>query len=175
MRNSLRMILSTAAVLAALSLAACGSEDGGTATETPESPATSATPLTTPSTTAAVSESPSPTAGSGQDPTGAPADALIVLDKPAAGASVAGSFAVSGKANSPEANVPWSISNTAGTVVLEGYFTAEGWMDKLYPFSGSVDASSLPAGDYTFTVAVDDESDGEGDPAQKAAVPITLQ
>ena len=40
--------------------------------------------------------------------------------------------------------------------------TAEGWMDKLYPWKADIDVSRLPAGDYTFVAMTDDPSGGEG-------------
>ncbi len=46
--------------------------------------------------------------------------------------------------------------------MLDGFSTAEGWMDKLYPWQTEVDVSSLEPGEYTFVASTDDPSDGEG-------------
>ena len=43
-----------------------------------------------------------------------------------------------------------------------GFATAEGWIDKLYPWETEVDVSSLDPGTYTFVALTDDPSGGEG-------------
>jgi Immunoglobulin-like domain of bacterial spore germination len=89
--------------------------------------------------------------------------ALVNITTPEQGAVVSGgTLEISGVANSFEANVPWQILDGSGEAVLEGAVMAEGAYDKLYPWSGSVDVSSLPAGDYTFVASTDDPSGGEG-------------
>lgn len=88
--------------------------------------------------------------------------ALVNVTSPEQGATVSGdSLEATGVANSFEANVVWEIRSGA-TVVLDGYATADGWMDKLYPWQKSIDISSLDPGDYTFVARTDDPSDGEG-------------
>jgi hypothetical protein len=71
-------------------------------------------------------------------------------------------FEASGVANSFEATVPWQVLDENGVQVLEGFATADGWGDKLYPWTTDVDCSGLPPGDYTFVATTDDASDGEG-------------
>jgi hypothetical protein len=129
----------------------CGSEDA-----TAEDPATSGEP-------SAVASAPPRTSE------------LIVLTTPAEGTTVKGSFEASGKANSPEANVPWEIRDDSGETVLEGFVTAEGWMDKLYPWKTKVDVSDLEPGTYLFIARTDDTSDGEGKPAEEVGVRITVE
>jgi hypothetical protein len=162
-----------AAAVAALVLAGCGNDDTTPVAEDPAAETTTAAPTTTapveptepaPTETSAPAETPTPDA-----------DTLITLDAPADGATVTGSFDASGTANSPEANVPWAVLDGTGKKVLHGYFTAEGWMDKLYPYAGSVDVSSLAPGSYTFEVRVDDPSGGEGKPPQKVTRSIAVQ
>ena len=53
-------------------------------------------------------------------------------------------------ANSFEATVPWEIRDESGAKVLDGFATAEGWGDHLYPWESEVDASGLAPGTYTF-------------------------
>jgi hypothetical protein len=65
-------------------------------------------------------------------------------------------------ASSFEATVPWQILDAGGTEVLEGFATAEGWMERLYPWETTIDVSGLPAGEYVFRAQTDDPSDGEG-------------
>lgn len=100
---------------------------------------------------------------------------LIVLSAPAEGAKVSGSFEASGKANSPEANVPWEIRDSSGETVLDGFATAEGWMDKLYPWTTKIDVSDLEPGTYVFIARTDDTSDGEGKPAEEVGARITVE
>ena len=83
----------------------------------------------------------------------------VNLTTPTEQESVSGALAVAGVSNSFEANVPWVIEDSAGTVVASGAFTAEGYMDtKLFPFRDTIDVSSLDPGTYTLIVSTDDPS-----------------
>jgi len=88
--------------------------------------------------------------------------AFVNITEPAEGAQVSGTFTASGVANSFEATVPWEIRDQGGAKVLEGFATADGWGDHLYPWQTQVDVSSLGPGTYTFVAMTDDASDGEG-------------
>ena len=88
--------------------------------------------------------------------------ALVNVTEPHTGSEPGGHFTASGVANSFEATVPWEIRDQSGAKVLEGFATAEGWGDHLYPWQADVDASALPAGTYTFVATTDDASGGEG-------------
>ena len=57
---------------------------------------------------------------------------------------------------------PGRSATSAVTAVVEGFTTAEGWIDKLYPWTAEVDVSGLAPGTYTFVAMTDDPSDGEG-------------
>jgi hypothetical protein len=88
--------------------------------------------------------------------------ALVSITAPEEGAGVSGSFTARGVANSNEANVPWQLKQ-GDKVVKSGFSTAEGWMDKLYPWeSEPIDVSGLAPGRYTFVAMTDDPSGGEG-------------
>lgn len=87
--------------------------------------------------------------------------ALVNITTPSEGDEVSGTFTASGVASSFEANVPWQVRQ-GDQVVASGFSTAEGYMDKLYPWKTEVDVSKLPAGDYTFVALTDDPSSGEG-------------
>ena len=78
-------------------------------------------------------------------------------------------------ANSFEATVPWEVRDQDGTKVLDGFATAEGWADKLYPWQTQVDLSSLPPGTYSFVALTDDPSDGEGAGPTEDSKTITLR
>ena len=84
---------------------------------------------------------------------------LMSITAPAEGATVSGSFEASGVASSFEANVRWQILK-GGETVKTDYTTAEGWGDKLYPWTATVDVSGLAPGTYTFVAMTDDPSGG---------------
>ncbi|MEU0313438.1 Gmad2 immunoglobulin-like domain-containing protein [Nocardioides sp. NPDC006273] len=124
----------------------------------------------------AVAEDPEVSPQPSEEPSALPrTSALITLSAPAEGATVSESFQASGKANSPEANVPWEVRDSSGETVLEGFVTAEGWMDKLYPWKTTVDVSELEPGTYLFIARTDDTSDGEGKPAEEVGARITVE
>ncbi len=86
--------------------------------------------------------------------------AHVNLTTPEDGATVSGSFTAEGRASSFEATVPWEIRDSGGRVVQRGFTTAEGWIDKLYPFTAEVDVSGLAPGTYVFAALTDDPSGG---------------
>jgi hypothetical protein len=88
--------------------------------------------------------------------------AFVNITQPQEGSEPGASFTASGVANSFEATVPWQVLDQSGAKVLEGFATAEGWGDHLYPWTSEVDASGLAPGTYTFVAMTDDASDGEG-------------
>ncbi|WP_408896015.1 Gmad2 immunoglobulin-like domain-containing protein [Nocardioides sp. R1-1] len=88
--------------------------------------------------------------------------ALVNVTEPAEGTAVGDGFTATGRASSFEATVPWEVLDASGEVVVEGFATAEGWADKLYPWTAEVDVSGLPPGSYTFVARTDDPSGGEG-------------
>ncbi|MGB0100100.1 MAG: Gmad2 immunoglobulin-like domain-containing protein [Nocardioides sp.] len=88
--------------------------------------------------------------------------ALVSVTSPEQGAKVRDVFTASGVSSSFEATTPWQIRNADGKVVEKGFSTAEGWMDKLYPWETEVDVSGLAPGEYTFVAMTDDPSSGEG-------------
>ena len=124
----------------------------------------------------AVAEDPDVSAEPSEEPSTLPrTSGLITLATPAEGATVSDSFEASGKANSNEANVPWEVRDTTGETVLEGAATAEGWVDKLYPWKTTVDVSELEPGTYLFIARTDDSSDGEGKPSEEVGARITVE
>ena len=88
--------------------------------------------------------------------------ALVNVTQPEQDSQPGSKFVASGVANSFEATVPWEIRDESGAKVLEGFATAEGWGDHLYPWESEVDASGLAPGTYTFVAMTDDPSGGEG-------------
>ena len=85
--------------------------------------------------------------------------ALVSISSLSEGETVGDRFTVSGIANSFEATVPWEVRD-GDRVVAQGFATAEGWMDKLYPWTTRVDVSKLAPGTYTFAAMTDDPSGG---------------
>lgn len=88
--------------------------------------------------------------------------ALVSVTAPEQGATVGDTFNASGVSSSFEATTPWQVRDASGAVVLDGFATAEGWLDKLYPWQTEIDVSSLEPGEYTFVALTDDPSSGEG-------------
>lgn len=85
---------------------------------------------------------------------------LMSITSPAEGDEVSGSFTANGVGSSFEANVQWQVKQ-GDTVVKSGFTTAEGWMDKLYPWqTEAIDVSDLAPGVYTFVAMTDDPSGG---------------
>ena len=93
-----------------------------------------------------------------------PLDVLAFMNvtTPEEGATVSGSFTAEGVGSSFEATVHWEVRDGSGTAVVEGFTTAEGWIDKLHPWTAEVDVSELAPGTYTFAAITDDPSGGEG-------------
>ena len=101
--------------------------------------------------------------------------ALVNVTEPAEGSTVSGTFTATGRASSFEATVPWEIQDSSGKVVLEGSAMADGWTDRLYPWSAEVDVSELAPGSYTFVARTDDPSDGEGGGPTEDTKRITIK
>jgi len=100
---------------------------------------------------------------------------LVSITAPEEGATVSGTFTASGVASSFEATVPWEVRQ-GDEVVLDGFATAEGWMDKLYPWEAEVDVSGLEPGEYTFVARTDDPSGGaEGAGPHEDSKTITVE
>ena len=101
---------------------------------------------------------------------------LVNVTSPEQGATVSGgTLEASGVASSFEATVPWEVRQ-GEKKVLDGFATAEGWMDKLYPWEARIDVSSLAPGDYTFVAMTDDPSGGaEGAGPTEDTKDFTLQ
>jgi hypothetical protein len=85
--------------------------------------------------------------------------ALVSVSSLSDGETVNDRFVVSGVANSFEATVPWEVRQ-GDQVVAKGSATADGWMDKLYPWTTTVNVSKLAPGTYTFAAMTDDPSGG---------------
>lgn len=101
---------------------------------------------------------------------------LVNITAPEQGATVTGdTLEASGVGSSFEANLLWEIRQ-GDQVVLDGFATAEGWMDKLYPWATSIDVSGLEPGDYTFVARTDDPSGGaEGSGPHEDTKDFTLE
>jgi immunoglobulin-like protein involved in spore germination/sporulation and spore germination protein len=100
--------------------------------------------------------------------------ALVNVTEPEEGSSPGDIFTASGVANSFEATVPWEVRDQDGKKVLDGFTTAEGWGDKLYPWQAQVDVSSLAPGTYSFVAMTDDPSGGEGGGPTEDSKTITV-
>ena len=89
----------------------------------------------------------------------------VNLSDPEEGQTLSGSVPVNGVASSFEANVPWTLADSSGQPVADGFFTAEGYLEpRLFPFSDAIDLSSVAPGTYTLTVSTEDASGGAEGP-----------
>ncbi len=86
---------------------------------------------------------------------------LVNVTMPEEATVVGDSFTATGVASSFEGNVPWEV-RSGGEVVLDGFATADGYLERLFPWSAEVDVSRLDPGTYTFVAMTSDPSDGEG-------------
>ncbi|GAB2459021.1 hypothetical protein GCM10027062_43610 [Nocardioides hungaricus] len=101
--------------------------------------------------------------------------ALVSVTSPEQGATVGETFTAKGVSSSFEATTPWEIRAADGSVALKGFATAEGWIDRLYPWETKVDVSSLDPGEYTFVALTDDPSGGEGGGPTEDSKAITVE
>lgn len=102
----------------------------------------------------------------------------VSITTPAEGGTVSGTLEVSGAANSFEANVIIRLQRYEGTyIALQEPITADGWMgEKLFPFQGSFDISSVAPGKYILMAMTDDPSGGaEGNGAFSDDKIITIK
>ncbi|WP_160006583.1 Gmad2 immunoglobulin-like domain-containing protein [Nocardioides sp. AX2bis] len=86
---------------------------------------------------------------------------LVNVTMPEEATVVKDSFTATGVASSFEGTVPWEV-RSGGEVVQDGFATADGYLDRLYPWSAEVDVSDLDPGTYTFVAMTSDPSGGEG-------------
>jgi hypothetical protein len=94
--------------------------------------------------------------------------ALVSISDPGEGTTVGDRFVAKGVAASFEATVPWQVRDAAGAVVLEGFATAEGFGERLYPWETRIDVSGLQPGSYLFVAMTDDPSGGAEGPGPTA-------
>jgi hypothetical protein len=95
--------------------------------------------------------------------------APVQIDSPADGATVDGTFSVTGRASAFEANVQWELKQ-GDTVVKHGFATPQECCT-LSPYTFEVTA---PSGDYTLVVH-DEDMSGEGRPVNQDTKEITVK
>jgi hypothetical protein len=169
---SLRRRTAAALALSALVLtgvSACGSSSDATADDPGTTPVSgpTASPSDAGSASAPAAAATATTSSEGAAP------ASVSIASPSDGTTVGDTLSVQGMANSPEANVPWEVDSPIDGVVVSGAATADGWLDKAYPWKTEVDVSALQPGNYTFTARVDDDSDKEGSKPPAATITFT--
>ncbi|MDE0776044.1 Gmad2 immunoglobulin-like domain-containing protein [Nocardioides sp.] len=99
---------------------------------------------------------------------------LVNVTTPTSEAALSGTFTASGVASSFEATVLWEVRDESDAVVLDGFATAEGFLDRLYPWETEIDLSTLDPGAYTFVALTDDPSAGEGPGPYEDSKAITV-
>ena len=88
--------------------------------------------------------------------------AFMNVTTPEEGQTVSGTFTAQRRRQLVRGDRAWEVRDGSGASVLDGFTTAEGWIDQLYPWKTEVDVSGLAPGTYTFVAMTDDPSDGEG-------------
>lgn len=84
----------------------------------------------------------------------------VSISDPSEGAEYDGAFIARGRANVYEGTVSWEVRDESGRTVREGFATALGTVDRLYPWETRVDVSGLPSGTYDFVATSTDPSGG---------------
>lgn len=124
-----------AALVAALALGGCTSDDDATSSTSPSpSPATSQTPTSPAPSAPATSPEPFPSLGP---------DAQVAIGLPAEGATVSSPFRFSGSSNTFEATVLWSVERPDGSLVQKGFTTATSGTGTPGTFDAEIDLGSF--------------------------------
>jgi Immunoglobulin-like domain of bacterial spore germination/Sporulation and spore germination len=84
----------------------------------------------------------------------------VSISDPADGSEYHDTMVARGRANVFEGTVTWEVRDESGRTVREGFTTALGTGDRLYPWEAEVDLSGLPAGLYEFVATSTDPSGG---------------
>jgi len=95
---------------------------------------------------------------------------LLEVATPTPNQKISSPVLVSGKSNFFEAHTRIRIVDDNGNVLADTFATAEGWMDKLYPFSQEVKYSKPQT--KNGLVEVFDESPKDGKELNKVSIPV---
>ncbi|MFC1622984.1 Gmad2 immunoglobulin-like domain-containing protein [Patescibacteria group bacterium] len=101
-----------------------------------------------------------------------PIESFLEIIAPIENQVVTSPVMVSGKSNFNEANTRIRIKDSDGDVLADTFTTAEGWMDKLYPFSKSVEYSAPE--NKNGVVEVFEESAKDGSEINKVLVNVVF-
>jgi len=97
-------------------------------------------------------------------------NALLEVAAPVPNQKISSPVLISGKSNFFEANTNIRIVDDSGNILASTFATAEGWMDKLYPFSQKVEYSKPQT--KNGLVEVFDESPKDGKETNKISIPV---
>jgi hypothetical protein len=97
---------------------------------------------------------------------------FIQVKTPQKNTTIKNPVLISGKANVFEANVRVRIKDDNKNVLTDTFITADGWMDKLYPFEKEISYSQ--PGSKNGVVEIFEESAKDGSDLHKIAIPIVF-
>jgi len=80
---------------------------------------------------------------------------------------------ISGKANVDEANVRVKITDDNGNILIDTFITADGWMDKLYPFKKEINYKTPQT--ENGLIEIFEESARDGSEIYKVEVPVVFE
>ncbi|HAN10706.1 MAG TPA: hypothetical protein DCP90_08865 [Clostridiales bacterium] len=94
----------------------------------------------------------------------------LEVEYPTPNAEIPNPVTVKGKSNFFEANTRIRIKDEKGVTLADSFTTAEGWMDKLYPFSKEISYKQTTA--KSGFVEVFESSPKDGSEINKLAIPV---
>lgn len=97
-------------------------------------------------------------------------ESFLEVESPSQNQTITSPVMVSGKSNFFEANTRIRIKDSDGNVLADTFTTAEGWMDKLYPFSKSIEYGAPMTANGM--VEVFEESAKDGSEINKISVDV---
>ncbi|MEA1937289.1 MAG: Gmad2 immunoglobulin-like domain-containing protein [Patescibacteria group bacterium] len=98
---------------------------------------------------------------------------FIQVKSPQKNATIKNPVLISGKANVDEANVRVKITDDNENILADTFITADGWMDKLYPFEKEINYE-IPQTENGL-IEIFEESAKDGSEIYKIKVPVVFE
>ena len=98
---------------------------------------------------------------------------FIQVKSPQKNAAVKNPVLISGKANVDEANVRVKITDNNKNVLADTFITADGWMDKLYPFKKEISYETPQT--KNGLIEIFEESAKDGSEIYKVEIPVVFK
>ncbi|OGO83114.1 MAG: hypothetical protein A2Y18_03755 [Clostridiales bacterium GWD2_32_19] len=101
-----------------------------------------------------------------------PKNQYVEVEYPTPNAEISNPVTVKGKSNFFEANTRIRIKDEKGKILADTFTTAEGWMEKLFPFSKEIAYKETTA--KTGVIEVFESSPKDGSEINKVTVPVVF-